>query len=366
MAQPDWSGSVQPYFSSSSGCSPCGAPRACLTLLLAPGQPIRIRVSDKALGGTTFGFTLTNGPYTPQNDSCATPMPVALSAFIDNLGATTGPEGQSESLCNFAGGTAIVQDLWYTWTSSATGLVPVSTCGGLTSSGSGEDSKIAVYLGARCPTASAIACSDDVQPGSCSTQNASASFVAVCSQTYTFQIGMAPGASVALLGAFGVGPDGGVSCSSTTNPVCLGDQPSGMCPCGNHGSLGNGCAGSVYSSGARLVGTGITNSTGANDTFVLTAQNVPGPCLFFQSSAFPFNSSALGDGRLCTARAIVRLSVVFPTAGVAQLPNAGAPTAVHVLGGVASGPRYYQAWYRSVPGVCGGGAFNLTQGIGVS
>jgi hypothetical protein len=169
---------------------------------------------------------------------------------------------------------------------------------------------------------------------------------------------------MALLGGFGI--SGGTSCSSSTDIFCRGDSGGGgTCPCGNFGLYSNGCASSAYSSGARLAGTGIASSTGANDTFVLTVQSVPGPCLFFQSSASTFNSIALGDGRLCAAGSIVRLGVAFPSAGVARLPNALDPTPIHVLGGVTIGTRYYQSWYRSFPGLCGAGPFNLTQGVSV-
>ncbi len=341
--------------------SPCGGPAACLEFLLAPGQATWIRVSDKGLGAFDFTLRLTNDEAFPSNDSCAMPLPIAGLVYyaIENAGATTGLEGQNESLCNSFGTTAIGRDLWYTWTSTRTGTVTVATCGAL-DDGYSIDAKIAVYLGAGCPSGAAIACNDNT-PAPCAAGglNAQATFTAVCSQTYTIQVGSGPSSALPLSGQFFLA-SGAASCSTNSSTFCLGDGSSGACPCGNAGAGGNGCASANFASGARLVATG--QASLSNDTLVLTALNVPGPTYFLQGDPPPLAGVALGDGLLCLG-SIVRLFVVVPSSGVAAYPGAAAPNPISVQGSVTGGTKLYQAWYRSVPGLCGQGNFDLTQGV---
>ena len=66
------------------------------------------------------------------SDSCATPTPISgQSTFaFNNMGATTGPEGQSENLCAYGAGTSIENDVWFAWTSDFSGLAEITTCAG--------------------------------------------------------------------------------------------------------------------------------------------------------------------------------------------------------------------------------------------
>ena len=88
------------------------------------------------------------------------------------------------------------------------------------------------------------------------------------------------------------------------------------------------------------------------DTLVLTATGIPGPGLFFQSSAL-LPAINFGDGHLCAAINIIRLGVVFPTSGVASYPGGTTPAPIHIGGMTATGDtRHYLCWYRSVPSLC--------------
>ena len=91
-------------------------------------------------------------------DDCNLPDVIAGagSFFFDNSLATTGTEGQSESICYAFGSTVVSTDVWFDWTATFSGFAMVDTCG------SSVDTKIAAYPGAGCPTTgTALACNDD-------------------------------------------------------------------------------------------------------------------------------------------------------------------------------------------------------------
>ena len=161
--------------------------------------------------GTTYTFQLGTYPFAiggpgsfslnvvlpPSNDDCTAPIalgPTGPYAF-SGLGSTTGTVGQSETLCNFYGMTAIDNDIWYTWTAPSTGRASLSLC-----AGSSFDSKVAVYPGAGCPAAgTAIACNDD----SCGLTSEMC-FDVTGGATYTIQIGTFPGAANTYTGSFDI------------------------------------------------------------------------------------------------------------------------------------------------------------------
>ncbi|MBK7641442.1 MAG: hypothetical protein IPJ19_00085 [Planctomycetes bacterium] len=141
-----------------------------------------------AAGGSgSFNITQLTGGV--GNDSCSSATVISgLGVFpFDNSAATTGCEGQNESLCAAEYGNPVVEnDVWFRWVAPSAGFAILDACG-LTS----IDTKIGVYGGAGCPTAgSAIACNDDACPGFQST----AVFAATAGATYTIQMGTFPGA----------------------------------------------------------------------------------------------------------------------------------------------------------------------------
>jgi hypothetical protein len=107
---------------------------------------------------------------------------------FDNTLATTGSEGQAESICSFFGvGTAILNDVWFVWTAPTSGMARWATCAATT-----VDTKLAVYDGAGCPTTPAIGCNDD---GCNGTFQSSVTWNAIAGSTYTLQLGLYPGAT---------------------------------------------------------------------------------------------------------------------------------------------------------------------------
>lgn len=147
------------------------------------------------------------------SDSCATSQSIVgrgPHSFI-NSAATTGTEGQAESLCNTSGQTAVQRDVWFTWTADETRLFEVATCGGTS-----VNTKIAVYAGSGCPGASALACNDN----SCGNQSR-AQFNATAGAVYTIQLGVAFGAGGGS-GTFVV--QTAVQCNGSTGPdVIVGE-----------------------------------------------------------------------------------------------------------------------------------------------
>jgi hypothetical protein len=115
-------------------------------------------------------------------NACTTPQAiVGVGTFaFNNTAATTGTQGQNESLCDKFGLMAIERDVWFAWTAPSTNTFEVSTCGGTS-----MDSKVAIYPGNGCPAnGTALACNDD----SCGFQSR-AQFAATSGSVYTIQLG---------------------------------------------------------------------------------------------------------------------------------------------------------------------------------
>ncbi len=220
---------------SGSGCPTSGA-IACNDDACGPNG-YQSRVVFPVISGTTY--TLQVGTYPiaggapggsgtlditsvtpPANDACANAASIAGPGphAFQNVLATTGVEGQNEALCTFFGNTAIANDLWFRWTSSITGLVDLSLC-----AGSAIDSKVAVYVGAGCPSGPALACNDDrcfLTSRLC--------FPATLGQTYTIQIGLYPnGGATPGAGSFTLTP---VVPASTNDECELATTIAGLGP----------------------------------------------------------------------------------------------------------------------------------------
>ncbi|MBL8857448.1 MAG: hypothetical protein JNL28_02950 [Planctomycetes bacterium] len=347
------------------GGTPCGATASCISgLSLSPSQTVLIRLSDKGLGGGAYTLNVSAVFPPPSNDDCATPIVLGGPGTYPFLseGATTGVEGQSATTgC----GSSVKRDTWYTYTATVTGTLTVSTCAQMTSSS--KDTKIALYSGAGCPAGTGITCNDDAG-STCSGMGGSTleSIVSTsvnCGDVITIQMGHFSTTTV-LAGTFTVS-EVGTSCSTPTTAFCLGDGTGAPCPCGNTGAAGHGCGSSAFAGGAILSSTGIaSDETSGTDTLVLTATDIPGPGLFFQSNGLAGAPINFGDGHLCASVGIIRLGVVFPAAGVASYPGGLTPNPIHIQGGAVAGQtKHYQCWYRSVPGLCTANNYDLTQGL---
>ena len=207
--------------------------------------------------------------------------------------------------------------------------------------------------------------------------NARVFFTAVCGNSYTFQMGMYPFTNQTMAGTFSVTLTGpGTPCGPPTIIECVGDTPV-LCPCTgaggsgipNPGAAGNGCANSSFAAGANLSATGQALDN-AGDTLVLTCSNMPGPGLFFQSNGLAGPVVNFNDGVLCAAVGIIRMGVVFPTAGVASYPGGLTPAPIHIAGGPVLTPtplKHYQCWYRDItPGFCNVPGHNMSNGLGIT
>jgi hypothetical protein len=75
-----------------------------------------------------------------------------------------------------------------------------------------------------------------------------------------------------------------------------------------------------------------------------------------------------GDGQLCAAIGIIRMGVVFPTAGVAAYPGGLTPNPISIAGApIAAGNiKHYQCWYRDAAPFCTVDTFNLTNGVSLT
>ncbi len=155
------------------------------TAVAAQSYAIQIGGYDGDFGSGTF--TIAGATPPPANDDCS--MATAISGTglfpFNNTTATTGSQGQAESLCNFFTSTAIARDVWFAWTAPSTGIATVQTCSQTT-----VDTKMSAFSGAGCPASASIACNDDA----CSLQS-SIQFACTSGSVYMLQVGTYPFAS---------------------------------------------------------------------------------------------------------------------------------------------------------------------------
>jgi hypothetical protein len=152
--------------------------------------------------------------------------------------------------------------------------------------------------------------------------------------------------------------------------VCPGDFTNAICPCGNIGALGNGCANSTGSFGGSLSSTGDA-SRGA-DTFVLVGSLMPGnsSALYFQGTTLTGGGfgTVFGDGLRCASGSVLRLATKTNSASGGSLyPDTG-EIAVSIRGAIpaAGATRFYQVWYRNAAVFCTASTFNLTNALEVA
>jgi hypothetical protein len=149
---------------------------------------------------------------------------------------------------------------------------------------------------------------------------------------------------------------------------CFGDGTGTACPCGNVGSVGNGCANSTNANGAGLAASGAASISA--DTLVLTASGMPNvsSCRFIQGTTQVAGGlgAPFGDGLDCLGGTLVRLGTKLASGGVASYPAVGEPL-ISVKGMCAAGDvRNYQVIYRDAAPYCTTDVFNLTSGMNVT
>jgi hypothetical protein len=157
----------------------------------------------------------------------------------------------------------------------------------------------------------------------------------------------------------------GATVSGTVGTAyCFGDGAGTVCPCGNPGGAGEGCANST-GVGATALADGST-SVGTDDlTFdghgLLPLQ----PALLFSGNSAVNGGDGVifGDGLRCAGTQVKRLGVRVPdAAGDANWGPGLAPMGQWVAGDT----RRFQVWYRDPSGSPCGSNFNLSHGVEVT
>ncbi len=133
-----------------------------------------------------------------------------------------------------------------------------------------------------------------------------------------------------------------------------------VCPCGNQGGAGEGCANST-GAGAVLSASG--GLTVVPDVLQFACSGlIPGQPVLLFSANNQVNGglgALFGDGLRCAGGSVQRLGVRVPNAAGEASWGPGLATA----GGWAPGDtRRFQTWYRDPAGPCGSG-FNLSNGL---
>ncbi len=154
--------------------------------------------------------------------------------------------------------------------------------------------------------------------------------------------------------------------SLANGSFCAGDgldaNVTTPCPCGNTGSVGNGCANSVNASGANLAATGTTTP----DTMVLSGSGMPAvvSCIYLQGDALV--DTTFGDGVRCAGGNLIRLRTRANVGGASAFPDSTDTITLSARGGVTPGSgftRLYQTYYRNSAAVfCPPETFNVTNG----
>lgn len=331
------------------------------------------QVSWQASAGATYLLQVGNFPggagalgslaifpiNVPTNDSCQSPALIFGPGphIFDNGSATTGSEGQCESLCTSVQTTTITDDVWFTWVADFDGIAQLSLCA------SPIDTRCAVYAGASCPLpGSALACDDD---GCYFAGPSRLSFAASYGSTYLIQIGCFP-SSPGGQGSFLIQ---NTSPSALFTPVCVqGRYGVGACPCANPPlQAGAGCNNSSATGGALLSAAG--SASIANDTLQLnmTGGKPNGATVLLQGRtelSLLSGSVAFGQGLRCVGGNLLRLYVVGAVGGAASFPPAGNPSIVARSGALGDAlnagiTRVYTSYYRD-PIVLGGCASTRT------
>lgn len=302
-------------------------------------------------------------PQPPANDECWAAAPIAGAGPhpFDTTQCLTGAQGQAEAACLYFNDTAIRNDQWFVWTASVNGTAMLTTCGGMAGSPS-EDTKVAVYDGAGCPSSAALACNED--DGVCGVNGypSTVSWPVACGRQYTIQLGRYPLETNSVLGTFTIA-ESGLPCVVAT-PYCFGDGSGTSCPCGNTGLAGRGCGNSVDATGARLDAYGVASL--AADSLSLRATGLPNSaCLYFQGDARVAGGAGtvFGDGLRCAGGQVLRLGTRTASGGSSSYAPPSDPP-VSLQGAVqAPGLRTYQAWYRNSSMYCTPATFNLTSAL---
>ena len=146
--------------------------------------------------------------------------------------------------------------------------------------------------------------------------------------------------------------------------ICFGDGSGTLCPCGNTGAPGEGCANS-NGMGGILAASGSTSIV-AGDLVLSGSQLDPNQAgLYYQgdNALNGGNGIVFGDGLRCAGGNVRRIQTVQASAGGVSSTSVN----VAVQGAVSPGDvRVYQLWYRNPVGSPCGTTFNFTNAMRVT
>jgi len=153
---------------------------------------------------------------------------------------------------------------------------------------------------------------------------------------------------------------------TTSTPYCAGDGLDAAvlisCPCGNTGSLGNGCAHSFNAAGARLEAGGAPQF----DNITFHGSGLPSTSfgLFMQHNTLV--QSVFHDGVICAGGNLIRLRGRSAVGGQVFFPTSADTVTVSQRGQVQIGSgveRYYALFYRNAStSFCPPATANVTNG----
>jgi hypothetical protein len=185
----------------------CPGLTSSMDVELVKGQTYFLRVGGFSNDGTGTISISCGGGGGLENDECTGAIALNLGANgFSNIGATGVTVLPAE--CISFSSVNINNDVWYTYTASATGLATVSTC-----STANFDTRLAAYTGS-CDELTFVACNDD--GAGCTGFTSLMTFEATCGETYYIVAG---GFSTA---GFGTGTIT-VSQDGTCPTPCVGD-----------------------------------------------------------------------------------------------------------------------------------------------
>jgi hypothetical protein len=152
------------------------------------------------------------------------------------------------------------------------------------------------------------------------------------------------------------------------NSYCYGDGSGAPCPCGNSGSIGQGCQNSFGTGGALLSATG--SASVLADTVTLRVGGLPhsGFAVFVQGADAVSSGIPLGDGLRCIGGQLRRLGAraAQPDGSLVFGHDVAGDPLVSIAGGIppGGGVLRYQVYYRdSNPNFCTPERLNLSNGI---
>ncbi len=131
----------------------------------------------------------------PVNDACAGAVDAPLGSTVFTTAPATDSIGALPSACNDGAGVVMAKDVWFRHTATCAGTLTFETCGS-----PNFDSRLAVYAGTACPSASTVPAGCDDTTAGCSGNGGRVSVQATAGSSWLVRIG-SPVAGVGGTGA---------------------------------------------------------------------------------------------------------------------------------------------------------------------